>query len=338
MSKRIFSLIMSLVLILGMSATASAEETSFSTEVPCQFVVSIPTSFSIDTSDDRRAYGKVSARGSIQAAKEVSIIPKGLVKMRYTGTNSLGILKNTVALPVMQDKLYWTCDELTAAGADTFGDYGTTRIDGYKLSSGSYIGSLQYTIEMNDIHVVPAVQNQTYTETIGGINWKGVGLADGTLVINATNYDFTGNVITPSLVAGHLVTKLNNMTFNTYVPSWNSAKSMTSIVISEGVTQIGDAAFDGCLALESIQLPSTLKIIGASTFVDRSKITELIIPEGVTTIGSSAFAGMTGLTDLVIPDSVTSIGANAFSNVAHVTYHGSAADTGGNNWGAVSLN
>lgn len=38
------------------------------------------------------------------------------------------------------------------------------------------------------------------------------------------------------------------------------------------------------------------------------------------------------------PYIVTTIGEDAFKNVKQVTYHGSAEDTAGNNWGALSRN
>lgn len=61
-------------------------------------------------------------------------------------------------------------------------------------------------------------------------------------------------------------------------------------IIPKTVTQIYDAAFQGCTGLSSVT-----------------------IPEGVTIIGPSAFSGCTGLTSITIPSSVRNINFSSFS-------------------------
>ncbi len=65
--------------------------------------------------------------------------------------------------------------------------------------------------------------------------------------------------------------------------------SITSVVIKEGVTAIGQDAFYYCSNLENI-----------------------VIPEGVTSIGWRAFYGCSGLQTVTIPNSVTEIESPAF--------------------------
>ena len=62
-----------------------------------------------------------------------------------------------------------------------------------------------------------------------------------------------------------------------------------SIIIENGVTNIGEYAFYQCTGLTSVT-----------------------IPDSVTTIGSEAFRGCLNLTNITIPDSVTTIGHDAF--------------------------
>ena len=65
---------------------------------------------------------------------------------------------------------------------------------------------------------------------------------------------------------------------------------MSSLVIPDSVTSIGDWAFYYCDALRSV-----------------------VLPDSVTSIGIGAFIGCKSLKSLEIPDSVTSIGFGAFS-------------------------
>lgn len=121
----------------------------------------------------------------------------------------------------------------------------------------------------------------------------------------------------------------------TTVP-WNAKKSrITSVVIEDGVTSIGDSAFEDCSALKSVSgmkgvtslgewafrkctslesfaIPSGVKSIPDSLFSDCSKLNSVTIHNQVASIGSSAFFGCSTLKTLSIPDSVQTIGYYAF--------------------------
>ena len=84
------------------------------------------------------------------------------------------------------------------------------------------------------------------------------------------------------------------------------------VVIEDGVTSIGTAAFSGC-GLISITIPDSVTSIGESAFEDCSNLTSITIPDSVTSIEYCAFS-CCGLTSITIPDSVTSIGSEAFSS------------------------
>ena len=83
--------------------------------------------------------------------------------------------------------------------------------------------------------------------------------------------------------------------------------------IPDGVTGIGDNAFDGCKGLIGVTIPEGVMSIGDEAFYECEGLTSATIPEGVTSIGDYAFYRCSGLTSMTIPASVKSIGEGAFS-------------------------
>ena len=95
--------------------------------------------------------------------------------------------------------------------------------------------------------------------------------------------------------------------------------SLTSLVIPDSVTNIGDYAFKGCISLAEVVIPNSVTNIGKFAFSRCKSLTEIILPDSVTRIGDSAFANCFSLTGIVIPSSVTSIGNGAFRHCSSLT-------------------
>ena len=96
-------------------------------------------------------------------------------------------------------------------------------------------------------------------------------------------------------------------------PWYGSRSRVKSAVIAEGVTSIGESAFENCRSLTSVTIPNSVTSIGGCAFDECWSLTSVTIPDSVTSIGDSAFASCTSLTSVTIPDSVTSIGGGAFA-------------------------
>ena len=89
--------------------------------------------------------------------------------------------------------------------------------------------------------------------------------------------------------------------------------SITSIVIPQGVTTIGQNAFYGCENLATVTFPSTLTRIEGGAF-SYTALTSLNLPDGVTHIGHSAFRECNVLETVTMTDSVTTMDDNAFDH------------------------
>ncbi len=132
-------------------------------------------------------------------------------------------------------------------------------------------------------------------------------------------------------------------------PWENYRENIEKVVISNGVTSIGEYAFAWCPNLTSLTIGDSVATFGNNIFYASDAITEIMvdsnnpyyssdeygvlfnkdkttiiqypkgntrtsytIPDGVTTIGNYAFYLCTKLTSITIPDSVTTIDAEAF--------------------------
>ena len=96
-------------------------------------------------------------------------------------------------------------------------------------------------------------------------------------------------------------------------------ESLAAVTIPDGVTEIGEGTFSRCSAVTSITIPDGVTSIGASAFSACAGLTEVTIPDSVTEIGNAAFAQCSALASVTIPDGVTHIGADAFSRCAALT-------------------
>ena len=95
--------------------------------------------------------------------------------------------------------------------------------------------------------------------------------------------------------------------------AFRNRTAMTSVVLPEGVTEIGWWAFQGCTSLASVRLPGSLTMINEAAFSGCKSLTSVTIPAGVKWIDGSEFSGCTSLTSVTILGK-TEIWKEAFSD------------------------
>ncbi|GHT72228.1 hypothetical protein FACS189456_0140 [Bacteroidia bacterium] len=103
---------------------------------------------------------------------------------------------------------------------------------------------------------------------------------------------------------------INSTAFN--APWYSSCTAIKTIIIEEGITNIGNWSFYACNNLTSINFPNSVTNIGDQVFQGCSRLTNVNILNSITNIGNGAFS-YSGLTSITIPSSVTHIGDGAFT-------------------------
>lgn len=94
---------------------------------------------------------------------------------------------------------------------------------------------------------------------------------------------------------------------------------ITKVNIPESVTSIGERAFWGCTSLRSINIPNSVTKIGKYAFAHCSSLTSISLPESLTSIEEYLFKECRALVKVDIPESVASIGYEAFANCRSLT-------------------
>ena len=152
-----------------------------------------------------------------------------------------------------------------------------------------------------------------------------IGLTDGTL-------DYTGHVNIPSKIENLPVRHIgvyDRMSNRVGFPKVSSIdipssvrtigrgsfygnSNLTNVKIARGgLTEILSEAFRGCVALKSIELPTTLTSIGPSAFESCEGLESIVFPESVTDL-QGCLSNCTSLTEVALPKSLTTLGAGMF--------------------------
>ena len=274
--------------------------------------------------------GTVVASYSLEEAQALTSLPDGPTHngLTFQGWNwSLEVIKtmyravNVGAIYTTDDgktRIYITLGEGRTSPLLGCCPNGTVIVDwGDGTTPDTLTGTSTSTIQYTPTHNYTSPGNYMISLTVNG--------TCGFLGSSATNdchllkYSTTAdkrnryyqNAIT-KIEFGDGVTSIGQYAFQNF-------NSLTSLIISNSVTSIGGYAFDICYSLTSLTIPDSVTSIGDNIFQNCYSLTSLIIPDGVTSIGLSAFSGCYSLTSFIIPDSVISIKDNVFDSCYSLT-------------------
>jgi len=87
---------------------------------------------------------------------------------------------------------------------------------------------------------------------------------------------------------------------------------LSTIIVGDKVTELGDFSFSQCTNLRRIELPDGLTTIGKGVFNSCFNLQYINIPETVTSLGEQAFTNCTKLKTITIPKGINSFGKRTF--------------------------
>ena len=170
----------------------------------------------------------------------------------------------------------------------------------------------------------------TYTLTI-----RGSGAMEDYLMSSNQPWRSFRDQIT-SVVVSPGVTSIGNLAFAL-------SRNIIHVDIADSVVSIGEQAFSDCSSLTDIKIPQSVTYIGVKAFGSCTKLSSITLStNNITSIRLYTFSGCSELSSIVIPDGVTSIQLGAFSNctkLTSITIPGSVTSIGSNVFdGCTSLN
>ena len=121
-------------------------------------------------------------------------------------------------------------------------------------------------------------------------------IVDGTCGDNLT---WTLNTKDSTLVISGTGEMRNYNDYSSSAPWYDYKIYIKYVTLPDGLTSIGNYAFDGCYKMTSVTIPNSVTSIGKCAFYNCYGLTSITIPNSVTSIGGSAFDGCSSLTSVV---------------------------------------
>ena len=139
---------------------------------------------------------------------------------------------------------------------------------------------------------------------LAGNSFTAVSLPDGLQALGRGAFDACASLSGMTLPAA--ITAVPDKCFN-------DCTKLLTVDYKGEVTAIGERAFEGCKSLTKAPIPATVTELGGSAFNGCIALTDVTLPGGVTAVPDACFQGCTALTDMKLPGTVTSVGHNAFT-------------------------
>lgn len=135
---------------------------------------------------------------------------------------------------------------------------------------------------------------------------SGTGAMDDFFGVGNPWYDYMSTF--DHVVVKEGVTSIGSAAFSNY--------PIQSVILSDSVTKIGDKAFFCCMEMTKLVLGKGLKAIGKEAFFTCSSLTAVAFPDSIRNIEDHAFCDCWELQQVAVPDGVTVLTVSVFQNTA----------------------
>ena len=232
----------------------------------------------------------------------------------YNGWNSNGNTFSVNALPGFQAVTFdeakaWT--EVPTSGTAvlvyrTNGEYARV----IHFFDGNITGDYDIETDFNQIYEnITIFGNRFFYTAGGGSTPDPTPTTSGSCGANVTwEFDPSTGALTIT-GTGAMDDYLNNAS-----TPWNSyIADITSVTITDGVTNVGNHSFEQCTSLTTVTIGDDVETIGTFAFSEcGDQFTTLTLGNSIRTIGNQAFASNRGITGFTLPSTLETIGNYAF--------------------------
>lgn len=106
--------------------------------------------------------------------------------------------------------------------------------------------------------------------------------------------------------------KMENWPGKSETPWYSYRRMFHTVIVGEGVENVGAYAFYGCRSLESVVLPQSAESLGQYAFRDCSRLENIRLPEGVASLERGVFYECANLSCIELPETIRSLGTELF--------------------------
>lgn len=241
--------------------------------------------------------------------------------LAFKGCTKLASAALGNSLTLLGDSAFYGCSALqsvelpvtvSSVGTRTFA--GCSALNAVGLGNVSTIGEAAF----NGCSALTEIAIPNGVETLGNYAFYGCSsLATVTLgtqerssssLKTIGDYAFAETAV-KSVVLPDGVSTLGNYAFN-------KCASLATVSLGNSLTAIGNYVFSGCSAIESLVIPNSVTSIGSYAFEKCTKLTSATLGTGISSIPDYMFSSCSALTSVVLPENITGIGKYAFQSTA----------------------
>lgn len=251
------------------------------------------------------------------------ILPKGLSNVNNNAFSNCHTLVNIDIQDVttIEERAFYSCTSLKYIKHSNH----IIQISDYAFWKCTSLFEFQFGDQIQTIGSCAFAYNIFHTITIP----SSIQTISSQAFIYSSNLDTVIFMKSPSIIETQIFSSCNLLKNITFVSSDSDVEIAPSafsdnpkleyVRLPSTLKTLGDSSFMNCVALPTITIPDSVTTINNKVFTNCKTLTSIQLSNTLTTIGESVFMDCTSLPSIIIPNSVTSIGTTIFKNCISLT-------------------